>query len=115
MDDNFFDLGGHSLLLVQRARAAREDRLRPDLPVVALLQYPTVRSLARHLSGAGDTANGAAVAREDGVNKQREALARRAISTGEGDNPCPTPTPTTLTTDRDRRAGRPLSGSAQCR
>ena len=52
-------------------------RLRPDLPIVALLQYPTVRSLARHISGnSGDpqeTSGGVA----NRAQKQREAQMRR--------------------------------------
>jgi hypothetical protein len=75
MDDNFFDLGGHSILLLQ-AHARLRAKLDQRLPVVALLQYPTIRSLARHLSGAGSsgTYQGAI---EDRVQKQRQALARR--------------------------------------
>ena len=55
LDDNFFDLGGHSLLLVQ-AHARLKSGLRADLPIVALLQYPTIRSLARHLTGGPSSA-----------------------------------------------------------
>jgi len=76
LDDNFFDLGGHSLLLLQ-AHERFKARLRPDLPIVALLQYPTVRSLARHISGnSGDpqeTSGGVA----NRAQKQREAQMRR--------------------------------------
>jgi Condensation domain/Phosphopantetheine attachment site len=50
LDDNFFDIGGHSLLLVQAHRLMQE-RWGIELPVVALLRHPTVRSLARHLDG----------------------------------------------------------------
>ncbi len=48
--DNFFDLGGHSLLLIQvHERLKRE--LAADLPMVELFRYPTVDALARYLSG----------------------------------------------------------------
>ncbi|WP_283134523.1 phosphopantetheine-binding protein, partial [Rhizohabitans arisaemae] len=53
LDDNFFDLGGHSLLLVQAH--ARLRRLREDLRIVDLFRYPTLRALAEHL--AGETAD----------------------------------------------------------
>ncbi|RMH18933.1 MAG: non-ribosomal peptide synthetase, partial [Acidobacteria bacterium] len=53
LDDSFFDLGGHSLLLL-RLRARLEARLDRRLPVVDLFQHPTVRALAAHLKGAGD-------------------------------------------------------------
>jgi len=49
LHDNFFDLGGHSLLVVQmqaRLRAA----LARDVPVVKLFQYPTIGALAAFLS-----------------------------------------------------------------
>lgn len=49
--DNFFDLGGHSLLLVQVHNRLRERY--PDLAIVALFDHPTVDSLARHLGGEG--------------------------------------------------------------
>src|SRR5581483_6683547 len=49
-EDNFFDLGGHSLLLVQ-AHAALVERLGRSLPVTDLFQFPTIQSLAEHLRG----------------------------------------------------------------
>lgn len=49
LDDNFFDLGGHSLLLVQvRQRLAGEGVA--DLALVELFAHPTVRVLGRHLT-----------------------------------------------------------------
>ena len=47
--DNFFNLGGHSLLLIRINNHLREE-LRIELPVVELFQYPTVSALAEHLS-----------------------------------------------------------------
>ncbi len=45
LDDNFFDLGGHSLLLTEMA--ARINRMfRIDLPQYALLEAPTIATLA---------------------------------------------------------------------
>jgi non-ribosomal peptide synthase protein (TIGR01720 family) len=75
LDDNFFDLGGHSLLLMQ-AHARLRATLRPDLPVVALLQYPTIRSLARYLSGAVES-KVAPLAASERAQKQRQALLRQ--------------------------------------
>jgi amino acid adenylation domain-containing protein len=48
--ENFFDLGGHSLLLVQVHRALRE-RLHSDIPLVDLFRFPTVRAIAQRLRG----------------------------------------------------------------
>jgi amino acid adenylation domain-containing protein len=49
IDDRFFDLGGHSLLLIQVQHRLGEvlDR---DIPVVELFKYPTISSLAKRLS-----------------------------------------------------------------
>ncbi|MFH1937869.1 MAG: beta-ketoacyl synthase N-terminal-like domain-containing protein, partial [Bacteroidota bacterium] len=47
--DNFFDLGGHSLLLVQ-VQSRLQGLLEEPLPVVKLFQYPTVQSLAAHIT-----------------------------------------------------------------
>lgn len=56
-DDNFFDLGGNSLLLVG-AQAALNKELGCELGVVDLFTHPTVRTLARHLAETGITATG---------------------------------------------------------
>ncbi|QMS92029.1 amino acid adenylation domain-containing protein [Nostoc edaphicum CCNP1411] len=47
--DNFFDLGGHSLLVGQVHSQLRE-KLNRDLSVVEIFQYPTISLLAKHLS-----------------------------------------------------------------
>jgi amino acid adenylation domain-containing protein len=49
IDDNFFDLGGHSLLLVQ-VQAKLRSALGQDVPIVEMFQYPTIRTMAAHLS-----------------------------------------------------------------
>ncbi len=48
VEDNFFDLGGHSLLTVRLQHRLRE-ALALELSLVELFQNPTVRSLADHL------------------------------------------------------------------
>lgn len=80
LDDHFFELGGDSLLSI-RVHTQLTSRLRADLPIIALLQYPTVRTLARHLTGHHShiTTPNATI---DRVRKQREALARQRIVTG---------------------------------
>jgi amino acid adenylation domain-containing protein len=45
VQDNFFELGGHSLLATQVITRIRE-RLRVDIPLIALFQMPTVEQLA---------------------------------------------------------------------
>ena len=48
-EENFFDLGGHSLLMVRLEQRLRH-ALGKEVPVVELFRFPTVRSLARYLS-----------------------------------------------------------------
>ncbi len=57
-NDNFFDLGGRSLQIVQVKNRLHE-ALGRDLPVTTLFQYPTIRSLADFLGAetAGETAD----------------------------------------------------------
>ncbi|MCI0399448.1 MAG: amino acid adenylation domain-containing protein, partial [Chloroflexi bacterium] len=47
--DNFFDLGGHSLLLAQ-VHSQVQEAVGVPLPLLDLFQYPTVDSLARRLA-----------------------------------------------------------------
>jgi non-ribosomal peptide synthetase component F len=74
LEANFFDLGGHSLLLVQAHRKLQQ-ALGRSLPIVTLLQYPTVRALAGQLAGNGDSRL-AAQAVNDRARRQQEAMAR---------------------------------------
>jgi hypothetical protein len=72
--DNFFDLGGHSLLLVQ-VQARLERHLKRKLAVVDLFQYPSIESLSRHLTSIEDVAP----ARERidrRADRQRQAMYR---------------------------------------
>jgi amino acid adenylation domain-containing protein len=47
--DNFFDLGGHSLLVVQGRSKLQEIFNRP-ISIIELFQYPTISSLISHLN-----------------------------------------------------------------
>jgi hypothetical protein len=75
VEDNFFDLGGHSLLLL-RLQSRLAAGLAREVPVVDLFQYPTVRAFARalHADGRG----GAARAGEERVGVRQAARARLA-------------------------------------
>jgi hypothetical protein len=57
--DNFFDLGGHSILL-HMVRDGIAVRLGRDVPLVELFTYPTISSLARHIDGAAGGGSGGA-------------------------------------------------------
>jgi amino acid adenylation domain-containing protein len=50
--DNFFDIGGHSLLMVQVQRKLAET-IKQDIQLVDLFKYPTINSLAKHLGQNG--------------------------------------------------------------
>jgi amino acid adenylation domain-containing protein len=50
LDDNFFDIGGHSLLLV-KIHAGLKREFGRELPLVELFQYTTVAQQARALEG----------------------------------------------------------------
>jgi acyl transferase domain-containing protein/acyl carrier protein len=58
-EDNFFDLGGHSLLLVQM-HATLAERLGRQLAVTDLFQFPTIRALAEHVRRPDDALPAAA-------------------------------------------------------
>ncbi|MFD7304747.1 amino acid adenylation domain-containing protein [Streptomyces pharetrae] len=92
-DENFFDLGGNSLLLVT-AQTAVNRAFGTDLSVVDLFAHPTVRDLARHLSatGAGSTAVAEQPPRQEAggldrakeqAQRQRAARARRTARHGK--------------------------------
>ncbi len=73
--DNFFDLGGHSLLVVQAHRKLAEICPVP-ITLTDLYRFPTVGGLAEHLS-KGDDGGEAAQASQARGEKRRQALGRR--------------------------------------
>jgi amino acid adenylation domain-containing protein/non-ribosomal peptide synthase protein (TIGR01720 family) len=73
VEENLFDLGGHSLLLLQmhgRLRAA----LKEEFPIVTLFVHPTIRSLARHLGQATSSAPENGEQWRNRAQQQKEAL-----------------------------------------
>ncbi|MDH3537789.1 MAG: acyltransferase domain-containing protein, partial [Gammaproteobacteria bacterium] len=51
--DNFFDLGGHSLLMSQ-VQARLNEEFDRKIAMLDLFQYPTIETLSRHLRGEGE-------------------------------------------------------------
>ena len=49
LHDNFFEMGGHSLLLLKAQNQVRE-QLEVTVPLVDFFRYPTLHALANHLS-----------------------------------------------------------------
>jgi amino acid adenylation domain-containing protein len=50
LNENFFDLGAHSLMVAE-VLAKLQNLLVREIPVVDLFEFPTIASLSRHLSG----------------------------------------------------------------
>ena len=76
--DNFFDLGGHSLLVVQVQRRLR-DACGREVSITDMFRLPTISSLAAHLGG-----NALPSAVGDGLNR---ANARRLMRSRSGLQP----------------------------
>ncbi|HET6664200.1 MAG TPA: LLM class flavin-dependent oxidoreductase, partial [Acidimicrobiales bacterium] len=74
IDDNFFDIGGHSLLLVRMQRRIR-DGLERNVPLTDLYRYPTVRSFAQSLTS--DVTATVMQSSQDRAARRREAMSRR--------------------------------------
>lgn len=74
VEDNFFDLGGHSLLVVRLHRDLGE-MLDQDVSLTDLYRFPTVRSLTRHLQDGdgGEQLQQAA----DRARRRRDLIGRR--------------------------------------
>jgi acyl-coenzyme A synthetase/AMP-(fatty) acid ligase/acyl carrier protein len=72
---NFFDLGGHSLLMAQ-VHARLREVLQTEVPVIELFKYPTVNSLAKYFNGRQNR-QPVALPTGDRVQKRKEMLNRR--------------------------------------
>jgi natural product biosynthesis luciferase-like monooxygenase protein len=70
IDDNFFDIGGHSLLMVQ-VHERLQLILQKQFPLMALLQHPTVRTIAEFLESSNGSHTNSTSER---VARQREGL-----------------------------------------
>lgn len=78
--DNFFDLGGNSLLLM-KLRARLAESIQREIPIVELFTHPTVRELAKFCAGESNDAE-----QHDEVTqraqRRREAITRRSAARG---------------------------------
>ena len=76
--DNFFDIGGHSLLTV-KVHSRLRGVLEAKVSITDLFRFPTIRALAEHLGGGGGAAASAAVTEQAQARAgaRREAMQRR--------------------------------------
>jgi acyl carrier protein len=83
LDDNFFDLGGHSLL-VARVRFALRSRLKRTIDMVDLFTFPTVRGFAQHLQSDKKEAASALDSQDRAARQKAAMLRRRGPEAGKG-------------------------------
>ena len=98
-DENFFEIGGQSLLIV-RVQARLTETLGRSIPVVDLFRFPTVRGLAAHLAAGAEADAGASQpapaagsagrdraqarrARQDGISQARRNRASKTATRGD--------------------------------
>ncbi len=74
--DNFFDLGAHSLMVAE-VHAKLKEVLNQEISLVTMFRYPTVSSLAGHLSQEGDEVRVLGQS-ADRARARMESLRRRA-------------------------------------
>ncbi len=88
LQDNFFDLGGHSLLLPKVLARVRELAQR-EVSMVDLFRYPTVQALAAYVAGEsrpveeGDSGDHAKGKREAGIRRMTQRRRRQAALRSE--------------------------------
>jgi surfactin family lipopeptide synthetase A len=75
--DNFFDLGGHSLLLT-RVHNELRSRMNADISIADLFRYPTVRALAEYLNN-GTNQQSVEKARDRGEIRRESTKRQREL------------------------------------
>jgi amino acid adenylation domain-containing protein len=75
VEDSFFDLGGHSLLMAQAQSKLREVVGR-EVSIIELFKYPTISSFAKYLSEEPEEKSSLGQSQER-VKKQKDAINRQ--------------------------------------
>jgi Phosphopantetheine attachment site len=89
-DDNFFEIGGHSMAII-KVQSRLEHVLGRHVPVVDLFTFPTIRDLAGHLAAGGEGQQGASGPDDDTMlladlrGSRRRRRAGRLAATREKD------------------------------
>ncbi|HLM56822.1 MAG TPA: amino acid adenylation domain-containing protein [Pyrinomonadaceae bacterium] len=73
LNDNFFDLGGHSLFMIQ-VQSKLRTALKRNISITDLFKYPNVSALARYLSG--ETQQSPPALKDQRLEKLREGRSR---------------------------------------
>jgi hypothetical protein len=79
IDDNFFDVGGNSLLILRLRLALVAALKRDDLRVVTLFQHPTIRGFVSHLEASAPLSTNTQAAAASRAAKLHAALAQRRL------------------------------------
>ncbi len=79
--DNFFAIGGHSLLAVQAHRALRDALAMPSLSITDIFRFPVLEALAAHIAPPPAPS---AESAEDASARAEVMARRRAMRTGGG-------------------------------
>lgn len=74
INDNFFEIGGHSLLLTQ-VNSKMTEVFKREFSLIEMFTYPTISALAAYV--AGDAAERTFSHNEDRIQKQKEAKRKR--------------------------------------
>ena len=72
VNDNFFELGGTSFDIININNHLQIE-LKKHIPVATMFNYPTIRSLAEHLSGTG----------ESGITAEQEQKMNEKVDRGK--------------------------------
>lgn len=76
VNDNFFDLGGHSILLVQ-VRLRLQEMFQREIPLVLMYAHPTIGSLAKYLGGSQSTGSDSNQAGQGRAETRRALMGKR--------------------------------------
>jgi amino acid adenylation domain-containing protein len=82
INDNFFDLGGHSLLLTRvHSRLNEKIQNKKELTIVDLFRYPTIHSLAKYIEEDEKQRQPGEIYRkiQDRAAKQRQVFSRKSF------------------------------------
>ena len=74
--DNFFDIGGHSLQIIQVGSKMKEI-FNSNISVSDLFKYPTISALAEYLSQKNNVEQTTLATIDDLAKKQKEAIKRQ--------------------------------------